>query len=66
MLIIKNNVIKATGYNYIYGILIAGNEFEVSGSGYNDNGKVICNDETYLNEVTQIALMGKLNNESKF
>ena len=43
-----------------------GNEFEVSGSGYNDNGKVICNDETYLNEVTQIALMGKLNNESKF
>ena len=43
---IKNNVIKATGYNYIYGILIAGNDFEVS-----DNQLTISSDNYYANAI---------------
>jgi len=41
-------------------------EFEISGSGYNDNGKLVCDDERYKNIVSEIALMGELNNESTF
>lgn len=44
--------------------LPSGEEFQVSGSGYNDNGKVICEDEKLRNELYNIALMGQLNNES--
>ena len=44
--LIKNNVIKATGYNYIYGILIAGNDFEVS-----DNQLTISSDNYYANAI---------------
>lgn len=43
-----------------------GAEFEISGSGYNDNGKLECNDKKYESDVYQIALMGELNNESQF
>lgn len=43
-----------------------GTEFAVSGSGYNDNGKVMCSEDANLKELSQIALMGKLNNEAKF
>ena len=41
-----------------------GKEFEVSGSGYNDNGKVLCEDEICLKQINQIALMGNINNEA--
>lgn len=40
-------------------------EFAVSGSGYNDNGKVECDDENCLNQISRIALLGKINNESE-
>ena len=39
-------------------------EYNVSGSGYNDNGKVEC-DETRAKEIYNLALMGDINNESK-
>ncbi len=42
-----------------------GAEFPISGSGYNDSGKVQCQDKTRLDEINQIALMGTLNNESQ-
>ena len=45
-ILIKNNVIKATGYNYIYSILIAGNNFEVS-----DNQLTISADNYYANGI---------------
>ena len=41
-----------------------GKEFEVTGSGYNDNGKVVC-DKKYEKELYDLALMGDLNNESQ-
>ncbi|MBQ9786425.1 MAG: HAD-IC family P-type ATPase, partial [Clostridia bacterium] len=46
-------------------MLPSGDEFEVSGSGYNDNGKVNCKDKSKLNEIYNIALMGQINNESE-
>ena len=44
--------------------LPGGAEFEVSGSGYNDRGKVECKDKKYYDEISRIALMGILNNEA--
>ena len=41
-------------------------EFEVSGSGYNDNGKLQCNDKKYIEIVSELAAMGDLNNEAHF
>ena len=43
-----------------------GAEFTVSGSGYNDNGKLECDDKKYESDVYQIALMGEMNNEAQF
>lgn len=43
-----------------------GNEFGISGSGYNDKGKLDCKDEKFINLVSRIALMGDLNNEAQF
>ena len=45
-ILIKNNIIKATGYNYIYGILVAGENFEVS-----DNQLTISSDNYYANGI---------------
>ena len=42
-----------------------GTSFEVSGSGYNDKGKLECNDEKKKEDIHQIALMGELNNEAQ-
>ena len=42
-----------------------GKEFGISGSGYNDDGKLECDDENALKEVSRIALMGTINNESE-
>ena len=41
-------------------------EFEISGSGYNDNGKLQCDDKKYIDVVSELAVMGDLNNESHF
>ena len=41
-----------------------GKEFEVTGSGYNDNGKIECNDESCMEHVSRLSLMGLINNES--
>ena len=41
-----------------------GAEFAVTGSGYNDNGKLECKDKSYMEQVSRLALMGELNNES--
>ncbi|MBR2433768.1 MAG: HAD-IC family P-type ATPase [Clostridia bacterium] len=45
--------------------LPGGAEFNITGSGYNDKGKVECADKTYLDDISRIALMGDLNNESQ-
>ena len=42
-----------------------GAEFGISGSGYNDKGKLECDDAEYINQISRIALMGVLNNESQ-
>ena len=42
----------------------SGKEFNVSGSGYNDKGKVECETQ-YVTELSRIALLGTLNNESQ-
>lgn len=42
-----------------------GNEFRVSGSGYNDNGKIEINNSKYNKEIYNLALMGDINNESQ-
>ena len=42
-----------------------GAEFEISGSGYNDNGEVVCKNNQYLEHISRIALLGDLNNESQ-
>ena len=42
-----------------------GEEFSITGSGYNDNGKVVCDNAKYLEHISRIALMGDLNNESQ-
>ena len=41
-----------------------GKEFGVTGSGYNDKGKVECDDPKYLASIDDIALLGMLNNEA--
>lgn len=41
-----------------------GAEFKISGSGYNDNGKLECEDEFNKEEISRIALIGVLNNEA--
>ena len=41
-------------------------EFEISGSGYNDKGELVCKDKKYKDIVAELALMGELNNESTF
>jgi len=42
-----------------------GAEFAVSGSGYNDKGEVECKDKAYSEQISNLALMGVLNNESQ-
>ncbi len=42
-----------------------GAEFSITGSGYNDKGKLECNDKKYLNDISRVALMGDLNNEAQ-
>ena len=39
-------------------------EFNISGSGYNDDGKLECELDNYRGWISEIALMGDLNNES--
>lgn len=43
-----------------------GAEYGISGSGYNDNGKLECDDQARVDEIYNIALMGALNNEAQF
>lgn len=45
--------------------LPSGAEFGISGSGYNDDGKLECKDESYINDISEIAIMGAINNESQ-
>ena len=47
-------------------VLPSGKEYEVSGSGYNDTGKVECNEKRQKEYLTEIATLGTINNESKF
>ncbi|MBQ8451604.1 MAG: HAD-IC family P-type ATPase [Clostridia bacterium] len=42
-----------------------GSEFNVSGSGYNDDGKIECDDKKYFDAISRLALMGNINNESQ-
>lgn len=42
-----------------------GAEFEITGSGYNDDGKLNCEDDKYVDDIYQIAIMGDINNESQ-
>ena len=42
-----------------------GQEFNVTGSGYNDNGKVECDSDS-VPELSRIAFLGTINNESQF
>ncbi len=41
-----------------------GKEYEVSGSGYNDNGKLLCDNEQDAMHISELAIMGDINNES--
>ena len=41
-----------------------GEAVQISGSGYNDQGKVECNDENCLKHISRLSLMGVINNES--
>lgn len=47
-------------------LLPDGAEFNISGSGYNDNGKIECQDDNYLKEIENIAFLGSINNEAEF
>ena len=42
-----------------------GAEFNITGSGYNDKGKLECDNQKYVDEISRIALMGDINNESQ-
>lgn len=46
--------------------LPSGDEINISGSGYNDNGTVECNSSDKTNEILSIAEMGYINNEATF
>ena len=46
--------------------LPCGEEFTITGSGYNDKGKVECDNKKFEDQITKIALLGDLNNESQF
>ena len=46
--------------------LPSGVEFNISGSGYNDNGRLECDNQHYIGEISRLAIMGELNNESQF
>ena len=41
-----------------------GEEFNITGSGYNDSGKLECTNKERFNEIYDVALMGTINNES--
>ncbi len=41
------------------------NEYEVTGSGYNDNGELICNNDKDYNTIFNLAMLGTINNEAK-
>jgi len=47
-------------------VLPTNEEFNVSGSGYNDRGSIECYDQENMTYIKQIAEMGKLNNEAIF
>ena len=47
-------------------VLPSGKEFSVSGSGYNDRGKVECRDASEKGYIFELAAMGALNNEAEF
>lgn len=44
--------------------LPCGSEFAITGSGYNDDGEIKCDDENLKNEISRLALMGFINNEA--
>ncbi|MBO5021851.1 MAG: HAD-IC family P-type ATPase [Clostridia bacterium] len=46
--------------------LPSGEEFEVTGSGYNDSGKIICKEDNCTKQIARLALMGASNNEATF
>ncbi|MDD4815740.1 MAG: HAD-IC family P-type ATPase [Clostridia bacterium] len=46
-------------------VLPDGEEFEITGSGYNNEGKVLPNAKSNLAHAEEIGLMGVLNNEAK-
>ena len=46
--------------------LPCGAEYEVSGSGYNDEGGVKCIDMQHLTQIEQVAFAGSINNEAQF
>ncbi len=47
-------------------VLPDGGEFEVGGSGYNDNGTLVCNDQSKKEQIARLAQMGAVNNEATF
>lgn len=45
--------------------LPSGEEFSISGSGYNKEGEIECKDQEFKKEIYKIAIMGELNNEAQ-
>lgn len=47
-------------------VLPSGKEYQISGSGYNDLGKLECDEKTQSEYISEIASMGVINNEAGF
>lgn len=47
-------------------VLKDGTSFDVTGTGYNNDGQVVINDESYLDKVTTLVNLGAINNEADF
>lgn len=43
-----------------------GEEFNISGSGYNDDGKLECDDKDKIDDISKLALIGGINSEAQF
>ena len=46
-------------------VLPTGDEFAIGGSGYNKNGKLDCNEKERVKEISQLAMLGEINNEAE-
>ncbi len=47
-------------------VLPDGGEFSVEGSGYNDKGSLVCDDQSKKGQIARLAKMGAVNNEATF